>query len=493
QFLANFGYMKENEVRKINSIDPNKVKAIISKFQRFMGIPETDSTTMAMMNKPRCGNPDIEPIKRIKKGLRRGKRYVLQGSEWSHTDLTWNVKIYSQSSSIRGKRKEIDEVFRRAFEIWSKPTSLRFIHSPKSNDVDISIKFITGDHGDRRPFDGPGNTLAHAFYPEFGGDAHFDDTEDWTFNSDEEGSDLLSVAVHEFGHSLGLRHSDVLDSIMYPAYTGLINLTSDDIAGVTMLYPPKPGKNEEDIQKNKNRLLTTDLENNEEDEIDVSVNFLGYIPVFIFHTLGNNVFYIPTKAKLSVRKPIPISTAFPRLTGSVDAAVTDMNGRTYIFKGSGVWIYLKAFELPIAENQPISSVFQGLNVSNIDAALQWSKNGKLYFFKDDKYWRYEHSKNPPIPHEYPKSISAIWKGLSQLPLDAAFQWTQNRKSYFFKDDVYWRFNDNITAVEHNIKAPFPRLISQWWFSCGNATVTARLGRGFLPNRPYYPRYYSKVQ
>ena len=41
------------------------------------------------------------------------------------------------------------------------------------------IDFKKYEHGDFFPFDGPGNTLAHAFYPRGGGDVHFDESEKW--------------------------------------------------------------------------------------------------------------------------------------------------------------------------------------------------------------------------------------------------------------------------------------------------------------------------
>ena len=53
------------------------------------------------------------------------------------------------------------------------------------------------------------------------------------------GYDLLYVAIHELGHSLGLGHSDVSGSIMagqYPGYMPDVQLHPDDIAGIQYIY-----------------------------------------------------------------------------------------------------------------------------------------------------------------------------------------------------------------------------------------------------------------
>lgn len=86
--------------------------------------------------------------------------------------------------------------------------------------------------------------MAHAYFPS-DGRIHFDDEERYTetgktsgwWLSKKESQSLLFVAVHEIGHALGLEHSTVKGSVMWPtAKKGRPTLHQDDINGIRSLY-----------------------------------------------------------------------------------------------------------------------------------------------------------------------------------------------------------------------------------------------------------------
>ena len=82
----------------------------------------------------------------------------------------------------RVSNAEVDQAVKEAFEMWQAVTELTFSRR-NSGRVDIEIRFDRYEHGDGDPFDGPGGTLAHAYFPQFGGDMHVDDSEHWSVQS----------------------------------------------------------------------------------------------------------------------------------------------------------------------------------------------------------------------------------------------------------------------------------------------------------------------
>lgn len=175
-------------------------------------------------------------------------------SKWGKTDITYY--FINGTDKISGDREQ--ELVAQAFALWAAQTSLTFTETNSRQSADIVIGWAEGEHGDGDPFDGPGDVLAHASYPnpyeERQVFLHFDDAERWV-DSDTQDVDLLTVAAHEIGHALGLGHSNDPNSLMYPSYSEPHRfLGGDDIAGIQSLYGlasepptapevPKPNEN----------------------------------------------------------------------------------------------------------------------------------------------------------------------------------------------------------------------------------------------------------
>ncbi|CAL8139038.1 unnamed protein product [Orchesella dallaii] len=184
-----------------------------------------------VMMSPRCGVSDTRPVNG------QANNYVLHWSKWENKSLSYRIYTYPHNVNALGGRRRVNSEIEKAFALWENVADLNF-KKVFDSEPNIQIRFESGDHGDEFIFFGPGNDLAHAFYPAFGGDVHFDDDETWSIASDK-GVNLFQVAAHEFGHSLGLMHSSVSDAVMAPNYQGYnpkLQLHSDDIAAIQKVY-----------------------------------------------------------------------------------------------------------------------------------------------------------------------------------------------------------------------------------------------------------------
>ncbi|XP_004626207.1 matrilysin [Octodon degus] len=208
--------------------DANSFRDKLQEMEKFFHLPVTgklNSRIIEIMQKPRCGVPDVA-------------QYSLFANKPKWTSKVVTYRIVSYTSDL--PRAKVDEIVAKALSLWSKEIPLSF-RRIRFGTADIEIGFARGAHGDLNPFDGPGNVLAHAFPPGpgLGGDAHFDQDELWTDGSSL-GINFLYTATHELGHSLGLGHSANPNAVMYPTYGSgdleRFQLAWDDVEGIQELY-----------------------------------------------------------------------------------------------------------------------------------------------------------------------------------------------------------------------------------------------------------------
>merc|ERR1712038_1790072 len=88
------------------------------------------------------------------------------------------------------------------------------------------------------------------------------------------------------------------------------------------------------------------------------------------------------------------------LPGKIDASFTWTNGKSFFFKDKKYWRFTNG-EMDPSYPRLIKKGFDGIPDS-VDAAFVWSGNGKIYFFKGAQYWRFDPDKRPPVSPGYPK-------------------------------------------------------------------------------------------
>ena len=237
EFLYRFGYIKDKEVLKPDSIDDETSEAL-TKYQTCQGLPSTgefDNTTRRQMTTARCAFPDMSA----------GVAFSAT-CDWQKAELTYAFD--TGTNDVPGTDEF--QANRNAFQTWAAVIPLTFREVGSGENPDVLIGWRPANDPDLSMV---GGTLAHADFPPACGvvtntlpkPVHFDDTEHtWAIGAAPGAFDVESVALHEIGHILGLAHSIVAGAIMYPSIgsnrTNRV-LAQDDISGVQSLYPtPAP-------------------------------------------------------------------------------------------------------------------------------------------------------------------------------------------------------------------------------------------------------------
>jgi hypothetical protein len=233
-YLQRFGYVRRHAFTGGLLDDPTSEG--LARFQEFFGLPVTgefDDATRARMTTHRCGMPDLAD----------GAAFVTRCS-WPHPGLTY---AFETGTNDVGGSSEFQAV-RNAFFSWSSAVPLSFVETSADQNPDILI--------DWRPATDPdlsmvGGVLAHADFPPACGvvtntlpkPVHFDDSEhQWVIGAVAGGFDVQTIALHEIGHILGLQHSTVAGSVMFPSVAPNSTnqaLTADDLGGIRQLYPTR--------------------------------------------------------------------------------------------------------------------------------------------------------------------------------------------------------------------------------------------------------------
>ncbi|XP_013010832.1 macrophage metalloelastase [Cavia porcellus] len=435
RYLTRYYGLEANTDRMVKmKLSKNILEEKIQEMQKFFGLKVTgqlDRLTLQMMSEPRCGVPDVHDF-----------RALSQRQAWKHHFITYRINNYTPDM----RRQDVDDAIQKAFQVWSDVTPLKF-RKINVGEADIMIFFAYGEHGDFNPFDGQDGVLAHAFGPGIGrgGDAHFDEAETWSTNF--KGKNLFLVAVHEFGHSLGLGHSSDRNAIMFPNYgyfdPNTFSLSADDTRRIQSLYGA-PDKHQPMPHPDGTTSVACDPNLSFDAVTKIGDKFFFFKDRYLWWKR-------PEESK--VRSGL-ISSLWPNLPVGIQAAYeVEARNQVYLFKDDKYWLISNLKAQPNYPNSIYSLGFPRY-VKKIDAAVFNPVTYKTYFFADDRYWRYDERRKLMDPG-YPQLIIRHFSGVRPT-IDAAF---------YFKGHYYFFQGSNQLEYDVKLRRVTKRLKSNSWFDC----------------------------
>jgi hypothetical protein len=164
------------------------------------------------------------------------------------------ISTFNSKASLAGW----ENIILQAAQTWAQQTNINFAVVPDDGAPEGSGADEQGSpgFGDIRigGYNFGSSTLALTYQPpsvnnfSIAGDMAFNTGQAFNVGSTY---DLFTVAMHEFGHALGLNESSVSSAVEYATYTGRkTGLASDDIAGIRSIYSANGPRTADAYNKN---------------------------------------------------------------------------------------------------------------------------------------------------------------------------------------------------------------------------------------------------